>query len=53
MAQEPNDVPNEFVLHLTEDGQVFRRCRVAWRGNGELGVSFEKAKEPPKKRYLV
>jgi len=34
------ELPNEFFLSLSKDGAVRRRCRVAWRGENQLGVRF-------------
>ena len=34
------DLPNEFLLALSKDGAVRRRCRVAWRTENQLGVRF-------------
>lgn len=34
-----SDVPKEFTLFLTADGQVQRRCRRIWQSNGSVGVS--------------
>jgi hypothetical protein len=32
--------PDTFVLRLSADGKVRRRCRVAWRNKNALGVIF-------------
>ena len=37
--QLSSDVPKEFTLFLTADGQVQRRCRRIWQSNGSVGVS--------------
>jgi hypothetical protein len=34
------DVPPEFVLSFTSDGDVFRRCQMIWNREGEVGVKF-------------
>ena len=36
----PTEVPAEFVLRLTEDGRVARKCKVVWRSDKEIGVEF-------------
>jgi hypothetical protein len=36
----PDNLPDRFVLLLTPDGSVARKCRVAWRSGNELGVEF-------------
>jgi PilZ domain len=33
-------VPDQFVLALSQTGPVYRKCRVAWRTDKEVGVSF-------------
>jgi hypothetical protein len=33
-------LPENFTLVLSGDGQLRRRCRVAWRTELELGVEF-------------
>jgi hypothetical protein len=38
--QVSTDVPKEFTLFLTPDGQVQRRCRIVWQSNGKVGVSL-------------
>ena len=39
---EPDSVPDEFILTLSSDGAVRRRCRVAWRTENQIGVEFLK-----------
>jgi hypothetical protein len=34
------ELPDEFVLRLSADGRVARKCRVAWKSAGEAGVAF-------------
>ena len=36
----PTEVPAEFVLRLTEDGRVARKCKVVWSSDKEVGVEF-------------
>jgi hypothetical protein len=39
----PNAVgklPSQFVLLLAKDGQVARKCRLAWKEGDEIGVEF-------------
>jgi PilZ domain-containing protein len=36
-------VPDEFLLTLSSSSDVSRRCKVAWRKEGEIGVNFMKA----------
>jgi len=35
-------LPEEFILVLAKRAKVHRRCRVVWRGQGEIGVRFVK-----------
>lgn len=42
----PSEVPDEFTLFLTGGGTVRRKCRVARRNNGEIGVRFVSATAP-------
>jgi hypothetical protein len=34
------DLPDEFILQLTEAGSASRKCRVAWRKKNKIGVAF-------------
>jgi len=34
------DVPDDFLLFLSESGRAHRRCKVAWRVGDQLGVKF-------------
>jgi hypothetical protein len=34
------DLPVNFVLRLTFDGRVARKCRLAWHCGNEIGVEF-------------
>jgi PilZ domain len=34
------EAPNEFILLLSKDGKVRRRCKVLWRKETEIGVQF-------------
>jgi hypothetical protein len=36
----PARVPDRFVLQLSVDGKVIRKCQVVWRSGLELGVTF-------------
>jgi len=40
--ERPHRVPDIFELTL-DHGRSLRLCRVRWRGDDRLGVSFEKA----------
>jgi hypothetical protein len=34
------ELPGEFILAISRSGNVFRRCKLVWRRNDELGVHF-------------
>jgi hypothetical protein len=34
------DIPHNFVLQLSETGRTYRKCRIAWRTDDEIGVEF-------------
>ena len=34
------ELPEEFPLVLVEDAVNIRRCRIIWRGDGQIGVSY-------------
>ncbi len=35
-----NELPDYFVLRLSADGRVARRCMIVWRADTEVGVEF-------------
>jgi hypothetical protein len=37
---EPAQLPAEFVLQLSVDGRVARKCRLAWTDGNFVGVQF-------------
>lgn len=36
----PHRLPEEFSLILTEDAGHVRRCRIIWRADNEIGISY-------------
>ena len=52
-VEDPNGLPNEFILALSSDGAARRRCRVVWRADGQIGVEFMKdmTKNTPSTRH--
>ncbi len=40
------DVPDDFILLLSSRGTAKRKCRVVWRKDGELGVTFDRKLDP-------
>ena len=41
-----SQVPEEFVLLLSQNGGVSRQCRVVWRSEREVGVKFVRERAP-------
>jgi hypothetical protein len=41
-AEPPNEIeiPDEFILVLSNNGHVRRRCKVSWQSENSLGVIF-------------
>jgi PilZ domain len=35
-----NELPAQFVLSLSRNGQVRRHCQITWRARGRFGVRF-------------
>jgi len=36
----PQRLPEEFSLIITEDAGNVRRCRIIWRADNEIGISY-------------
>lgn len=36
----PKELPDQFILRLSMDGRVARKCRVSWKSDNEIGVTF-------------
>jgi hypothetical protein len=45
-SKVPSEVPQEFHLILSRDGQLRRQCQVVWRSAAAIGVRF-KSELPP------
>jgi hypothetical protein len=39
-VSDPDSLPDEFTLALSAGGAARRRCKVAWRTENQIGVSF-------------
>ena len=50
-VEEPQGIPDRFLLLLSKNGQARRVCRVVWRSETQVGVQFEKAAETDGKSY--
>jgi hypothetical protein len=44
---EPYSLPDEVTVYLTPTGSVRRTCKVAWRSEDAIGVSFMQSKQHP------
>jgi hypothetical protein len=40
----PQEAPEEFTVVFTPCGAPYRRCRVVWRSDTQMGVVFDNAK---------
>src|SRR3954464_523201 len=40
IVKSTDELPDQFILRLSKDGRVARKCRLAWRSNDEAGVEF-------------
>lgn len=38
---QPADLPQDFLLALSQRARPTRRCRVVWTANDQVGVQFE------------
>lgn len=36
----PKELPAQFILRMSRDGRVARKCRLAWATGNEVGVAF-------------
>lgn len=46
LADLPEDeIPEQFLLSLSHDGKVRRRCQTKWRTDEEIGVQFHLSTE--------
>ena len=36
----PRELPANFILHLSKDGRVARKCRMVWNSGKDVGVAF-------------
>jgi hypothetical protein len=44
--EQSGELPQDFVLMLSERGGPNRRCHVVWVTNEQVGVEFERPKKP-------
>jgi hypothetical protein len=40
IVKDEIDLPVNFILRLSSDGRVARKCRLAWHSGNEIGVEF-------------
>jgi hypothetical protein len=43
---DPDNVPDEFVLRLSQGGATRRKSRIVWRSKTEIGIEFLKEPRP-------
>jgi PilZ domain-containing protein len=46
LCDAPGQLPDEFNLYLTRDGNVGRRCRVVRRSENKVGLNFISRRVP-------
>jgi hypothetical protein len=49
-THSPDQLPDEFILGLTNAGSLRRLCKVVWRSETEVGVSFVR---PPRGKKVT
>jgi hypothetical protein len=42
-VKDPNVVPDQFILLLSYDGHLRRRCSVVWRLEMAIGIEFARS----------
>jgi hypothetical protein len=52
-VDNPESIPDEFVLLLSRRGVPKRKCRVIWRNEHQLGVNFDRTLPAKDKPQLV
>ena len=40
VRSNPDELPRQFVLSLSRDGRVRRRCQIVWQTTNHIGVRF-------------
>jgi hypothetical protein len=40
--EKATELPEDFILVLSQQGNAMRRCRVVWAAGREMGVRFER-----------
>jgi hypothetical protein len=46
-VNDTRELPDEFVLVLSRNGRVRRRCRIVWRGEHLIGIHFSFPSQRP------
>jgi len=52
-VESTENVPDNFILLLSNRGRPKRKCKVAWRNKKQLGVEFERPLAHPDKNKAV
>src|SRR4029078_7955379 len=47
-VEDPDKLPDTFMLILSRNGAQKRSCKVMWRKDGELGVAFDRGRAAKK-----
>ena len=47
-VEDPDKLPDTFMLILSRNGAPKRSCKVVWRKDGELGVAFDRGRAAKK-----
>lgn len=42
-VEAAKEMPEKFTVVFTPRGSPYRRCRVVWRADSQVGVAFDKA----------
>ncbi|MGB7120072.1 MAG: hypothetical protein WBE02_10100, partial [Bradyrhizobium sp.] len=53
VLQNDQDLPNDFVLLLTEDGSAWFNCHLIWRTGLKAGVEFTSGLTETKERPQI
>lgn len=52
-VENANTIPDHFVLLLSGNGKARRKCRVVWRKETQIGVTFERPLAAAERATLV
>ena len=52
-VEDPEKIPDRFLLLLSGNGLAKRKCRVVWRTERQIGVKFDRRFADPAQATLV